>query len=104
MIFGDFRSVFYPYCLQKQKDGRYAVLNRKYKPIGFTTSEWVNYEDYPVLVTLKGLGQPTAALLSDNGDVETIYLYDDATNPVLSKENMQAYFDKLEILARLSVR
>ena len=37
MPLGDFRSVFMPYCLRKQKDGRYVVLNREYKPVGFFT-------------------------------------------------------------------
>jgi hypothetical protein len=35
MSHSDFRAMFFPYCLQKQKDGRYVVLNREYKPVGF---------------------------------------------------------------------
>jgi hypothetical protein len=56
MSFEDFRAVFLPYCLQKQSDGRYAILNRRYKPVGLTLKEFVKYEDYPVCVELKGLG------------------------------------------------
>jgi hypothetical protein len=105
MALGDFRAVFLPYCLQKQEDGRYAVLNREYKPVGFFTRDWVKYEEHPVLVKLKGLTKAKAAKLSDKAetDLDSIFLYNDATNPVRSKANMRAYLAKLEILAGLSV-
>jgi hypothetical protein len=105
MSLGDFRAIFFPYCLQKQKDGRYAVLNREYKPVGFYTTDWVKYEEHPVLVKLKGLTKSKAAKLSDKGEanLDEISLYSDATNPVRSKANMRSYLAKLEILASLSV-
>ena len=105
MALGDFRAVFFPYCLQKQVDGRYAVLNREYKPVGFFTRDWVKYEEHPVLVKLKGLTETKAAKLSykDEANLDTIYLYTDATNPVRSKANMRTYLAKLEILAGLSI-
>lgn len=105
MALGDFRAVFLPYCLQKQEDGRYAVLNREYKPVGFYTSDWVKYEEHPVLVKLKGLTKAKAVKLSDKGDadLDCIYLYNDATNPVRNKVNMRAYLTKLEMLAKLSI-
>ena len=105
MALGDFRAVFLPYCLQKQEDGRYAVLNREYKPVGFFTREWIKYEEHPVLVKFKGLTKAKAAKLSDKGEanLDQIFLYNDATNPVRSKANMRSYLAKLEILAGLSV-
>lgn len=105
MALGDFRAVFFPYCLKRQDDGRYAILNREYKPVGFFTPDWINYPDYPVLVKLKGLTQAVAAKLSisEETQLETIFLYSDATNPINSKENMRTYFSKLEILAKLTV-
>jgi hypothetical protein len=105
MALGDFRAVFFPYCLKKQEDGRYAVLNREYKPVGFFTREWVEYEKHPVLVKLKGLTKAKAVKLSDNGkaNLDVIYLYNDDTNPVRNKANMRAYLAKIEILAGLSV-
>jgi hypothetical protein len=105
MPLDDFRAVFLPYCLKKQKDGRYVVLNREYKPVGFYTTTWVKYEEHPVFVKIKGLTKASAAKLSDKGEtnLEELFLYNDATNPVSSKANMQLYLAKLEILARLSV-
>jgi len=37
---------FLPYCLHRIKGNIYLPLNRNYKPIGVTTKEWVNYENY----------------------------------------------------------
>ena len=105
MSLGDFRAVFFPYCLQKQEDGRYVVLNRDYNPVGFYTRDWVKYEEHAVLVKFKGLTKAKAAKLSDKGEtnLDKIYLYNDKTNPVRSKANMRSYLAKLEILAGLSV-
>lgn len=102
----DFRSVFLPYCIQKQPDGRYAVLNRNYKPIGFITSEHVVYANYPILVKLRGLKQTTAAKISFKGDSNTkeIFLYNDGCVPTRNKKNMAAYLERLRVLASLSVR
>jgi len=78
-------------------------LNREYKPVGFFTRDHVTYADYPVLVKLKGLTPALASKLSWNGSPDTsrVYLYNDGTNPVRSRANMQAYLDKIQRLAKL---
>lgn len=105
MPLGDFRSVFLPYCLDKQPDGKYAVLNREYKPVGFKTREYIKYEEYPVCVELKGIGPATAAKISFKGDDNTdrIYLYNDGCVPTASAENMKAYLKRIDLLAKLKV-
>ena len=105
MPLNDFRSVFMPYCLRKQEDGTYVVLNREYKPIGFKTKETVDYKNYPICVHLKGIGPSTASKLSCNGsnDVKNIYLYDDGCIPTASSEYMKSYLSKLELLAKLKI-
>jgi hypothetical protein len=105
MVLSDFRAVFLPYCLEKQADGRYVVLNREYKPVGFLTTEFVTYDQHPVLVKLKGLTAKRAALLSAKGDpgIERIYLYNDACVPTHDNASMKAYLAKLEILAKLKI-
>ncbi len=105
MALGDFRAVFLPYCLEKQADGRYVVLNREYKPVGFFTSKFVTYDKHPVAVKLKGLTAKKAALLSAKGDpdVDKIFLYNDACVPTQDKASMKAYLAKLEILAKLKI-
>lgn len=105
MSIGDFRSVYLPYCLEKQEDGSYVVLNRNYKPVGFNTSERIPYDDYPVSSKLRGIGPGTAKKLSYEGSENTdkIFLYNDGCVPVHSKANMEAYLQKLAILAKLNI-
>lgn len=100
----DFRSFYLPYCLQKQPDGRYAVLNRRYKPLGFITGEHIDYAAYPSLAKMR-MTAKLAAGLSWKGDtdVETVYLYNDGTNPVLSAKNMAAYMERLARLMKFKV-
>jgi hypothetical protein len=106
MPLGDFRSIYMPYCLQKQEDGSYAVLNREYKPVGFNTDDFIKYEEHPVTTSFKGIGPGVAKKLSYKGSDSTdiIYLYNDGCVPVHSTSNMNAYLKRLAILAKLSVK
>ena len=76
MPLGDFRSIYMPYCLQKQDDDSYLVLNREYKPVGFNTKDYIRYEDFPVATKLKGIGSGIAKQLSykDSDNIGTIYV------------------------------
>ncbi len=102
----DFRSVFMPYCLHKQPDGRYIVLNREYKPIGFFTRAHVKYEEYPIAVFLEGINSAMAAKLSPEGDTDTddIFLYNDRCVPTDNAANMNRYLSKLKLLAKLKIK
>lgn len=101
MALYDFRSIYFPYCLMRQKDGRYLVLNREYKPIGFNTIEHIDYENYPISAKIKGITKKVAIELSisKSNNLEQIFLYDDATNPSTNSKNLKAYLKKLEKLA-----
>lgn len=101
----DFRAAYLPYCLIRQADGRYAVVNRRYKPLGYLTSEWVNYQDKPILAHLSGLDPATIRKLSWSGseDAERIYLYNDGCIPTENAAHMRSYLDRLAILAKLKV-
>lgn len=103
MAYNNFSALFLPYCLQKQSDGRYVVLNRRYKPLGFNTLKHIDYEEYPICVKLKEIDSKIAANLSWNGDSNTdsIYLYNDGCIPTNSYENMKNYLKRLEILAKI---
>lgn len=98
-------STHLPYCLLRQPDGRYAVLNRRYKPVGMTTpkAEWIEYADHPCLVRIKGLTPTAARGLSWDAspDVERIYLYNDGTNPMGGADLWEAYAARLKKLAGL---
>lgn len=105
MPLNDFRSVFMPYCIARQADGRYAVLNREYKPVGFYTRERIAYDAYPVLVKFKRLTTTQAKKISCAGDpsTEKIFLYNDGCVPTHSATHMKAYLERLAILARVSI-
>ncbi|MFX1670841.1 hypothetical protein PWR63_00780 [Paraburkholderia sp. A2WS-5] len=101
----DVRSTFLPYCVKRQEDGRYAVLNREYKPVGFWTNAFVTYADHPTLVKIKGLTAARAAKISYKGDtnVDTIFLYNDGCVPTDSTAHMNAYLSRLATLAKLEI-
>lgn len=103
MALNDFRAIYLPYCLKKQEDGKYVVLNREYKPLGFNSYEQFDYSNYPIASNLKGITEKKAIELSwnDSPDKENIFLYNDGTNPIKSKSNMTEYLKKLESLAKL---
>lgn len=101
----DFVSVYFPYCIEKRSDGTWAILNREYKPVGFNTRDYIQYEDYPVLTNFHRIRPETFEKLSHNGRFEgdRFYLYDDASNPSNSDADMSAYLTKLKTLARLKI-
>jgi len=78
----DFRSVYLPYCLKKQSNGGYVVLNRDCKPLGFATAKFITYDEFPVTAKIEGITSKVAKELSwnDSDNVDIIYLYNDGTN------------------------
>lgn len=105
MLKDELRQTHFPYCLDRQGDGSYVLLNRNYKPIGFMTGELVKYENYPVGVRIKGMTTKLAAELDVRGreNLERIYLYNDGSNPSGSKQDMKAYLSRLEKLMGLAI-
>lgn len=104
-----FRQAFMPYCIRVLGDGWFILLNRKYKPIGITSSEWIEYEQHPSRVRLKGLTDARARTLGLNlvthegGSEKTYYFYDDGTAPDRSKANWERYQDILKKLMKYEV-
>ncbi len=100
-----FKSVIMPYCLKKEADGNYVVLNREYKPLGFITSEMIRYEQYPISAKLRAINEKKAQQLSHDAspNVERIFLYNGATDPTSNKTNLDAYLKRVEILLKLKV-
>lgn len=101
----EFRWVFLPYCIDRQPDGRYAVLNRRYKPVGMTVTSFVTYTEYPCLVKFKDLTEEVATQVSAKGDarLDRIYLYNDACVPTHSQADWDAYSRRLHLLATLMI-
>jgi hypothetical protein len=106
MPVSEFRKVYLPYCLKKQKDGSFIVLNRDYKPLGFNSKEHFVYEDYPISSKIKGLTARTIEKIAYNGvmsDEGFIFLYNDGCIPTRSKANMKKYLERLELLAAYKI-
>ncbi|MDO8777057.1 MAG: hypothetical protein Q7K57_51785 [Burkholderiaceae bacterium] len=104
--FSSFRWLFLPYCLIQQEDGSYVVANRRYKPVGLTRKDWVDYEEYPVKVRFKRkLSAAQARNLDCLGREETdrIYFYNDGCIPTDSQLHWDAYSKRLQKLAAYQV-
>lgn len=105
MSLNQFLTACLPYCLKRQPDGKYVVLNREYKPVGFKTEEFITYKDYPISLEIKGLSSDIAAKLSCFGipDLDTIQLYDDGHDPLSDAEKMECYLRRLKFLSKMEV-
>ncbi|WP_265532297.1 hypothetical protein [Pseudomonas saponiphila] len=105
MLKEELRHTHFPYSLQKQEDGTYVVTNRNYKPIGFMTGEWVDYNESPVGVKISGLTPQVAAKLDHKGrnNVESIFLYGDGCTPTSDKKSMDDYLARLALLMKLKI-
>ena len=105
MLKDEIRHTHFPYCLMKQTDGSYVMTNRNYKPIGFMIGEWVDYNEHPVGVNIKGLTAKVAGTLSARGseELDRIYLYNDGCIPTNDQKSMDAYLARLGKLMALKI-
>jgi hypothetical protein len=101
----ELRQRAFPYCIQRLADGRYILLNRRYKPLGWPGATWVDYEAHPSAVKIR-VTTATARKLSYQGstDTDAIYLYNDGCVPTRSAAHMRAYLARLAVLMKLRLR
>lgn len=100
------RQIFMPYCLERLEDGSYLFLNRRYKPLGVSSEDFVDYELAVGRFKFKrALSAKQIASLSHSGSTEAgrIYLYDDGCIPTSSDAAWTAYSAKLKRLAGYEV-
>jgi hypothetical protein len=93
----------FPYCLKKQENGGYIILNRHYKPIGFCSKIYMVYEDYPIEFKIKRLTASQIQKIAKNIVNEDVYLYDDGCVPTHTASTMKAYLKKLEVLMQIKI-
>ncbi len=105
MPLNSFRTIYLPYCLKKLQDGRYVVLNRGYKPLGFNIRKQYIYENYPIASRISGLTAKSIKKIAYDGKIKNdmIHLYNDSCIPTKSKVHMTNYLKRLEILARYTI-
>lgn len=102
----EFRHIFLTYCLERQPDGRYLALNRRYQPLGLNSASHIKEEELAKGFKFKrALSVNQIAALSFNGDTspERIYLYDDGCIPTDSPAHWAAYSTRLARLASYKV-
>lgn len=100
------RRLFLPYCLDRQADGRYAVLNRHYKPLGLDVEQFVDYAAHPgCVVRLDRMSATRAAKMSFDAsrNVERIFFYNDGCVPTESEDHWSAYSKRLQTFAKFKV-
>ena len=98
------RRTHFPYCLKKQDNGKYIILNRLYKPLGFCTKDYIVYEEYPIEFETIRLTKSQIEKLTKNAVDEFIFLYDDNCVPTHSVAKMNEYLEKLRVLAQVKVK
>ena len=91
------REIQMIYCIHSVGADEFIFLNRKYKPLGVSSSEWVAYGEHPTRCKIKGLTDAKAETMGltvsrNAGGKEPIYyLYEEATSPDESKANWERY-------------
>lgn len=95
------RNTYLPYCIQQVEPGWFVVLNRDYKPLGYSRDEWVDYHEH--MVRIKYLTDAKVKQLSYKGssDKSFIVLYNDGCIPTQSPEHEAAYFKRLSVFLNL---
>lgn len=104
MLFqGEMRYTHFPYCLRELEDGRFILLNRRYKPLGISSGDHVVYEDSPTAMHIKGLDEKTTNQIDARPGYKDghIYLYRDGTIPTSSTEAMDEYLVRLTKVMKL---
>jgi hypothetical protein len=96
----------FPYGMSKNPDGSWTFFNRAYKTLGTITDDFSEWDDPQHKVFLSGLGKSTLAKLDTHGlcgswGDKRVYFYNDQCSPEDSKQNMDAYLERLSILIRL---
>ncbi len=90
-----------PYQLRDLGDGRYILLNRVYKPLGWPSDNFVDYDTHPSAFSCSTAAVRrlrTKGIIDDAG-----YLYFDGTSPRLGAKYLRALLDKVAVIARLKI-
>jgi hypothetical protein len=92
-------SVMFPYCIKREPGSAgHVLLNQDYKPIGFNTSERIDYNKHPIVHRIR-ITPKTAAALSWKSDnnTEEIFMY---CKPLRAHDVTQ-YFERLAHLSKM---
>lgn len=110
MPIGHFAHTHFPYLIQQTSDGKWLALNRKYKPLGTTSDEWVDYDTHPgrIAIDHRSLAAIRRVAVNEQGDAggrdQAIFFYNDGFSLTDSDSDWTRYAKILKVLARASVK
>lgn len=118
MALTDFFRINMPYGMKKNSKNEWFVFNREYVPLGWNSkanaksiADEEAYPDYPVYTKYKGLTDnaivkiikdPIRIHRNDFGEIESVFFYNDKTNPQDSTEYWDDYFEIIKELSKYS--
>ena len=95
----DLRTFVLPYCLERQADGAYRVLNRRYEPLMGSDGR---------VEFARALSPEQVKAISFDGQMGDaqgrIYLYNDGCVPTASAGHWAAYSTRLQRLASWHIK
>ena len=99
-----FRQIFLPYCIKRQADGTWSVLNRECVSLG--DDERKDHSIPMRSYRLRGLGPEALKKIAHttSEDGTEFWLYDDSCTPDSSALNWQAYQKRLMALTKFEKR
>ena len=100
---GEFEHSFYLYCLHEVSEHKYVLLNRKYKPLGVSSGDHVDYEPFSINLTIT---EEDAKLFEKDGICirgifgRVFYLHDDDSSPwyIRPKAEREEYLRRCRII------
>lgn len=119
MSLTDFFRVNLPYGMRKNSKGEWFTFNREYVPLGWnSTRDSRNifldnpYPNYPVFSKYKGLTDSVimkivkdsnAIVKNDLGEIESVFFYNDRTNPQSHPAFWNNYFEIIIAFSKFEI-
>jgi hypothetical protein len=118
MALTDFFRINLPYGLRKNTKGEWFAFNREYVPLGWNSTAGAKsifadhgHQDYPVYTKYKGLTEKEILkIITDHdriqrnteGEIESIFFYDDRTNPQSTPKHWNEYFEIIKSFSKFT--
>lgn len=113
----NFFRINFPYGIKKNSDNTWFIFNREYLPIGWNSNKNAEsiysitkpYQNYPIHTKYKGLTDDEILKniknkelikLNNNGEISTVFFYNDSSNPTNIKGDWSSYFDIIKFFAK----
>lgn len=117
-LFNFFR-ISMPYGIKRNSANEWFAFNREYMPLGWNSTQHKKsiqddtaYAEYPIHTKYSGVTELRLMKLGtsenyiqrdEKGEIHTLFLYDDNTNPSLNAEGWDMYLEKIKLLSMFEV-